>query len=367
MADCGSRLSETLTCNLPAGHDGDCVHEMPDLRPALTAAIARAEKAEKQRDEAYEVATTAMLTALSQTLADGGGAVDALSRCRAMVADRDTARQQLAAAEAEVARVRQLINLDRTGLATTIEAASKTLRGWWWLTEEHGWGSYDYTERTIATLRKEFSDALCTTLQILGDGMAESGRRADAAFHPDRARASAKGPPCDRCDGMGNARDVPGGERPWNVDCLWCCGTGRASTAGGAGDSDGPLTPQEREIWSGLSARYAMKEGDATAAQADVRRRIAEPAQVARSADSTSATADPCPDCARSEYLLFRVDREPQPICPRCYANIDPPPQALPEPVRSRDSQAPATRQDLDEAIAGLRAEIVSMLKGESR
>lgn len=96
-------------------------------------------------------------------------------------------RERAEKADAEVKRVRDLIDRDRTGLAAALDNVRKILEGYGWLAEYGGWGSYDYTQQTVTTLRKEIGWMMDAALTAIKKGMNESGDRANSAFHPERA------------------------------------------------------------------------------------------------------------------------------------------------------------------------------------
>lgn len=87
-----------------------------------------------------------------------------------------------AKAEEEVKRVRELINRDRTGLAAGLAAVVDVVKGYWWLADG-GWGSHEEKDRTEVTLREEFTNALELVSEICKRHLAQSGNRANAAFH----------------------------------------------------------------------------------------------------------------------------------------------------------------------------------------
>lgn len=94
-------------------------------------------------------------------------------------------KHPLRAAEAEIKRVRDLINLDRTGLAAALDEVRGILTSYGWLAEDGVWGSYDYTQQTISTLRKEIGWMMDAAKEAIVKGLRESGRRAHSAFHPE--------------------------------------------------------------------------------------------------------------------------------------------------------------------------------------
>ena len=94
----------------------------------------------------------------------------------------DHLHARLSESEAEVERVRALINRDRTGLAAAIDAMVKEAIGRLWVTEGRGPYAYDDEE-----YRQEAGRALRAIIEIGKKALNDSGALADSAFHPDRA------------------------------------------------------------------------------------------------------------------------------------------------------------------------------------
>ena len=88
---------------------------------------------------------------------------------------------ELATAKAEVLRLRDIINIDRTGLAAGLNHVRSIVKGYWWIPEGE-WGSYDYTERTVETLRREVGFMIEGVITGADRYLKQSGRRADAAI-----------------------------------------------------------------------------------------------------------------------------------------------------------------------------------------
>jgi hypothetical protein len=94
-------------------------------------------------------------------------------------------RERLAASEAEVLRVRELINRDRTGLAEAIDKMVKEARSRLWVVD--GRGSYSWDDDRY---RREAGLALRAIIELGKKALRESGNRAGSAFHPDRSATS---------------------------------------------------------------------------------------------------------------------------------------------------------------------------------
>jgi hypothetical protein len=82
---------------------------------------------------------------------------------------------------AEVERLRELINRDRTGLAAGLNAVLKVVEGYRWLAAGE-WASYSHEEHTQETLRREIGWAFDALAEIASRHLRQSGLRADAAF-----------------------------------------------------------------------------------------------------------------------------------------------------------------------------------------
>ena len=87
------------------------------------------------------------------------------------------------AAEAEVARLKGLIERDRTGLAAGLDAVRKRLASSFWLGNEGEWGSYEWPERTERAWRGEVRQLLEETDALALAALRASGDRVTEAFH----------------------------------------------------------------------------------------------------------------------------------------------------------------------------------------
>jgi hypothetical protein len=86
-------------------------------------------------------------------------------------------------AEAEVRRVRELIERDRTGLAAALAEVRRTCRGWGWLSSPDEWGFHEHGQHTVATLRDEIGDCLGEIDRKAEDALRASGSLVSDAFH----------------------------------------------------------------------------------------------------------------------------------------------------------------------------------------
>jgi hypothetical protein len=83
----------------------------------------------------------------------------------------------------EIARLRTLLNRDHTGLAEGLAAVERLTNGYSWILDGE-WGSYDYTQRTMETLRKEIGFCLDSIRETTVKYLKQSGKVAHEAFNP---------------------------------------------------------------------------------------------------------------------------------------------------------------------------------------
>jgi len=102
---------------------------------------------------------------------------------RAATARSEKAERERDELGAEVERLRKLLDRDQTGLARSLNAVRKILIGYAWIPDGE-WGSYHEEERTFTTLRAEIGRAFAASHAVIDEGLRESGRRANEAFHP---------------------------------------------------------------------------------------------------------------------------------------------------------------------------------------
>lgn len=84
-------------------------------------------------------------------------------------------------AEAEVVRLKELLDCDRTGLAAALGDCRSAAAARWWIVA--GRGSYEWNDDRY---RKETGRALQEIAEIASKALAASGKLADAAFRPFR-------------------------------------------------------------------------------------------------------------------------------------------------------------------------------------
>jgi hypothetical protein len=90
--------------------------------------------------------------------------------------------QELAQARLEIARLRGLIALDRTGLAIALQQMLTLMRGWWWLAEDGNWSSYEYPNHTVAVLRAEIGTCLAKLSSVAKLALEASGSLVTEAY-----------------------------------------------------------------------------------------------------------------------------------------------------------------------------------------
>jgi hypothetical protein len=101
------------------------------------------------------------------------------------VNDTDTRMAEL---QAEVVRLRDLIDRDRTGLAEGLAAVLRLAASWAWVGRPGEWGCYEQAERNLASLREEISRCLESIEETAYAALRQSGTRAGLAFDPERDR-----------------------------------------------------------------------------------------------------------------------------------------------------------------------------------
>jgi hypothetical protein len=97
-------------------------------------------------------------------------------------AERDAAR-------AEVARLREALNIDKTGLASGLNEVRTIAQGYLWLGEPGSWGSYSYEEHTCKTLRREIGESLDAILATVEKHLRASGELVQQTLRLDPPRA----------------------------------------------------------------------------------------------------------------------------------------------------------------------------------
>lgn len=105
--------------------------------------------------------------------------------CHALSLDSAAKIQRIVELTAEVARLRDLLDRDRTGLAAGLNQVRQAAKGYAWIGAGE-WGSYDYTEQTEATLRREVQYMLDGIESLAVTALRQSGERANEAFNPKK-------------------------------------------------------------------------------------------------------------------------------------------------------------------------------------
>lgn len=87
-----------------------------------------------------------------------------------------------------IARLKAMLDRDRTGLAAALDRVRNIIHGWSWIPDGY-WGSYSYEEHTEETLRREVGDLIekatgeCTrSLRASGDIADQALRKKDTLF-----------------------------------------------------------------------------------------------------------------------------------------------------------------------------------------
>jgi hypothetical protein len=94
------------------------------------------------------------------------------------------------AMQAEIDRLKKLLDRDHTGLAAALVSVQKTVRSWGWIADGE-WGSYEYHERSEEALRQEVDRCFDEITKTAQSALRESGTRAGAAFVPERDQLAA--------------------------------------------------------------------------------------------------------------------------------------------------------------------------------
>lgn len=145
---------------------------------------ARLEAAEKERDK-WRLALEGLTPQGSEYYNDIKRCVDYVvdrlasdhKRTVEEVKRRVAAEKENAGLRAEVERLKDVLHRDQTGLADGLADIRKAVKGWAWiLTGE--WGSYDYTQQTAETMRREFSNCLREIEVVAKESLTQSGNLA---------------------------------------------------------------------------------------------------------------------------------------------------------------------------------------------
>jgi hypothetical protein len=98
----------------------------------------------------------------------------------------DDAIKHIEASDAEIVRIKDLIDRDRTGLAAGLNEVKRVAAGWDWLCE--GRGPYEYDDDRY---RMEIGALISKVVDVANAALKASGDRANEAFIP-RARLTAQ-------------------------------------------------------------------------------------------------------------------------------------------------------------------------------
>lgn len=128
---------------------------------------------------------------------------DELPIIRGALDAQASAEKETFAARAEIARLRAAVDRDQTGLAEAMNDIRRSIQGWSWLGEPGSWGSYEYQEHTLETLRTEIRGCLTAINAIARSALATSGDLAQQTlgFPTSLSTDDAGGDPCsDQAD-----------------------------------------------------------------------------------------------------------------------------------------------------------------------
>lgn len=118
---------------------------------------------------------------------DGHSEDETCWRCQATAAIEQRDRERSVTSDVdEIARLKALINRDRTGLVLGLDKARKVARGFRWIAE--GRGPYAYDDDRY---RQETGNLIDQVVAIAEEHLKASGSLADEAFHPTEARQAA--------------------------------------------------------------------------------------------------------------------------------------------------------------------------------
>ena len=91
--------------------------------------------------------------------------------------------------DAEIARLKALIDRDRTGLANALNNVRQVILSYGWIPAGE-WGSYEWDERTEEHFREEIGRCFFEAERIAVQALRDSGSLANEAFRLEDAKAN---------------------------------------------------------------------------------------------------------------------------------------------------------------------------------
>lgn len=91
---------------------------------------------------------------------------------------------KVAEKDKEIARLKSLIDRDRTGLANALNGVRQVFNSYYWIAVGE-WGNYEWQERTEKHFRAEIKRCFDEAEKIAVDALRKSGSLANEAFRPN--------------------------------------------------------------------------------------------------------------------------------------------------------------------------------------
>jgi hypothetical protein len=273
---------------------------------------------------------------------------------RQLVNTRDNLLSLLAAANARAARLgeentklRDAVNIDRTGLAAGLNHLKAIASGYRWIPDGE-WGSYDYTQRSEATLREEVGRLIDGIASGADRYLKASGERATAAL--SAAPQASTEPHCSSCRGACRLRGHLGhhpaqgsslSPQASTEQCYHQVGTLGHCVRCGARPYDNPITQAPTE-------------------QVECQERVTYPNGRFRQCELPPG---------HDGVHMLGLSRDPSPIPQVAQASALPwdQPRTTSAELAGGDpfAKAPSQQSDADAAVASFRAQLVAALRLE--
>lgn len=108
----------------------------------------------------------------------------------ALLEEVERLKKRLEPLQAEIDRLKKLLDRDHTGLASALVSVRKAVGSYFWIPLGE-WGSYEEHERTEKALRQEVGRCFDEIDKTAETALRESGTRSGAAFVPERDQLAA--------------------------------------------------------------------------------------------------------------------------------------------------------------------------------